>query len=57
MLGRRGAAAARLSHKRQVAEDGALAEECDKSEIGDTAKGDQQRQFGKLGKTVEPGEP
>jgi hypothetical protein len=40
-----------------VAEDGALAEECDKSEIGDTAKGDQQRQFRNLGKTVEPGEP
>ena len=39
----RGAAAARPSHKRQVAEDGALAEQCDKSKIGDTAKGDQQR--------------
>ena len=56
MLGR-GAAAARPSDKHQVAEDGALAEECDKSAIGDTAEGDQQRQFGKLGKTVEPGEP
>jgi hypothetical protein len=37
-----GAAAAGPSHKRQVAEDDALAEECDKSAIGDTAKGDQQ---------------
>jgi hypothetical protein len=40
------ASVASFSHKAQLAEEHASSEDCDKSEIGDAADGDQQRKLG-----------